>query len=1440
MKRLHTLISLIILALLLLGSPYTQAGDVDIDEIQKDLPKLLGQSNVGREFWFTIPPCYEDESGGAANFIKIFVTSPVKTMITCEVPGTGYFAQQSSKPNDVIGFDIEPAKGQPFLFSGRNNNPVPERVYPGRGVHVYADDPLVVYVVVRYRATSDGFLAIPVSGFGTEYVSATTPDMVAMYPWAKSFPSMTGVVAAYDGTKLRFTTGGNVFTETAGGVKAGQSVSFNMMRGDVVMFMANGMEQDLTGSKIVASKPVGVVSGNHCANIPTMNRWCDYVVEMDLPVHAWGKGIPVGRVPLRTYSGIVRIFAGAKDTKVWRDGNEIMTIPDYGGILGRGYQEMRVYPQKGPRNGFFKADKPFSITFYNPGVEEDVGSSNSDPFIMAMTPIEQFQKEILFNTPAVAGGLNFPENYLNLVYEVDENGMMPNHIEFGEVKNGIVSWKKMNSQFSGQDLPFNDTYNDKQYALKTLLLPHDGVYRIRSETPFACYSFGYSSYDSYGYPTSAAIADLSKPDVDAPDPKWELDCTGDVIGATVTDMPDDPEIRSNLADIIFRTELSFNYDWEYDDIIPGATITAGWRLTVRDPFEDARAVIDFKDRAGNDTTIQIDYYAVKLDIIPNHFFGSFTVGETSTKDDFIVRNLNEMSPVIIPDESYLRLKSGAEGFNLTTNITFPLTLQPLEEKEFSITFRATQAGEFRDSVGVGDTCVFRYFIEVSAFVGTPGIYVTDIDFGRKPVGSTTTLEATVYNTSTDSDMEITGYLTNTKGVYTHTVADQMTFPLTIQKNGSRKFEVTFKPDDIIAFPDEIIFLTDAPGDSVCIIKGEGYMGTLYAQGVVWDILRINQPHAPRSPYPGPENIKLWVEGNDAVTVRSINVIREENPGDATAFVFDEDLILGSIATSYSQTNPLEVPVTFLPEHVGKYEVELEFVTNGNQSEYPTAVLTGWGKVGHLTITQNLDFTPSDPMVANDMNDMRTMDVTITNDDSFEYSDTVNVFDLLIGANANDISENIAQFGNQGFKYDGTLVFAENPIVLGPGEIHTFSVDFVAPARGDFTATIETESDATMDDMCSLEGRGWIEGFTVGNDGTSLCLGTPTMLTIPFQNTEDTELEIIDLQLQSADPNILSDIGFVTDYVGTMVASGDPLNININYTPSRGDYDNVIVDVVVTVGKKEITNPTEVKIGQLTLSSEYYERDTRSLVTVDALEIGFDTKYVLQLTAGDNIANANLTELSILITHPDDFLHVDPNSIAVGDDYKVGFTFKNDPIINDLDGYTEIRVDLISTGAGIVNAAGDLLSMVFKSYLPYYEDEAEEFKETVATISAVISETNDCAEVYGSEVNVNLLPPCVNDLRAIVISTQTYSLGEVIPNPVGTGGADIEFAIAYDDFTEIRIFNSAGELVATPVATALPKGSHSFRVPVEKLSSGTYIYEMRAGAFIETKKLVIRK
>ena len=132
-----------------------------------------------------------------------------------------------------------------------------------------------------------------------------------------------------------------------------------------------------------------------------------------------------------------------------------------------------------------------------------------------------------------------------------------------------------------------------------------------------------------------------------PVPKWALKCDGNVTGATVTDMPEDPKIRAGLDSIRYDDAQSYNYNFQYEEFEPGKVSTTIWRLKIIDVRKDAKAVITFSDTAGNDTTIIITYTSVKLKVDPVYFdFGKIPFSSESTAP-FTVTNLSEINSVVL-------------------------------------------------------------------------------------------------------------------------------------------------------------------------------------------------------------------------------------------------------------------------------------------------------------------------------------------------------------------------------------------------------------------------------------------------------------------------------------------------------------------------------------------------------------------------------------------------------------------------------------------------------------------------------------------------------------------------------------------------------------------------------------------------------------------------
>ncbi|MBN2356881.1 DUF362 domain-containing protein [candidate division KSB1 bacterium] len=90
-----------------------------------------------------------------------------------------------------------------------------------------------------------------------------------------------------------------------------------------------------------------------------------------------------------------------------------------------------------------------------------------------------------------------------------------------------------------------------------------------------------------------------------------------------------------------------------------------------------------------------------------------------------------------------------------------------------------------------------------------------------------------------------------------------------------------------------------------------------------------------------------------------------------------------------------------------------------------------------------------------------------------------------------------------------------------------------------------------------------------------------------------------------------------------------------------------------------------------------------------------------------------------------------------------------------------------------------------------------------------------------------------------LSPDGYHLGQNFPNPFNPS-TTIPFQLPYREKVTITLYNIAGEKMAILAEGIFPSGQHAIRWTAKNLPSGLYFYIMRSGAFVGTKKLVLRK
>ncbi len=134
-----------------------------------------------------------------------------------------------------------------------------------------------------------------------------------------------------------------------------------------------------------------------------------------------------------------------------------------------------------------------------------------------------------------------------------------------------------------------------------------------------------------------------------------------------------------------------------------------------------------------------------------------------------------------------------------------------------------------------------------------------------------------------------------------------------------------------------------------------------------------------------------------------------------------------------------------------------------------------------------------------------------------------------------------------------------------------------------------------------------------------------------------------------------------------------------------------------------------------------------------------------------------------------------------------------------------------------------------------------------TIAVGDSSTFTVAYVYGTSVNAMLAAADSADARYAKVFTsveqtspavpQNTSLLQNYPNPFNPT-TTITFGLPQRARVQLTVFNTLGEQVAELTNGELEAGYHTVRFDASMLSSGVYFYRLRAGTFVETKRLLL--
>jgi hypothetical protein len=247
-------------------------------------------------------------------------------------------------------------------------------------------------------------------------------------------------------------------------------------------FLETAARTDLTGSSVVADKPIAVFSGHNCGNVPAIMGACDHLYEQMPSVDKLSKTYFIGET-LQTGTGtstdvtgdggnLVRVIATAANTEVRINGALVATLAALGD-----FHEFNL--QDAAR---IDASEPVLVAQYLKGQQVST-PDQTDPAMTILPGQDQWLKDYVFAAPA--GAAAFTDNSINVV--IDGADLASLQVDGLAPTGTCVA------------VP-GSTFQSCNYEIT------QGLHRITAANPFQLLALGNETFDSYLTIGGAAFA----------------------------------------------------------------------------------------------------------------------------------------------------------------------------------------------------------------------------------------------------------------------------------------------------------------------------------------------------------------------------------------------------------------------------------------------------------------------------------------------------------------------------------------------------------------------------------------------------------------------------------------------------------------------------------------------------------------------------------------------------------------------------------------------------------------------------------------------------------------------------------------------------------------------------------------------------------------------
>ena len=366
-------------------------------------------------------PCHTASSYGQDFYVGFMRTTAgsqsalLRLIVGTPSPSASFTAENSSH----IIYQGTVTSGAPIVITVSSGHQVTGTDFSNRqkGIRVYSNGTEPIFVVVETILSNlnyGTYLAYPFKTFTSltkyEYVILSQEGSSA------SLRSIFLLVATFDDTSVTITPSQMInLPANAQSSSTSVMISPNTESHELTLNRRQTLlvvsENDLTGSIVISNKPLTVISGHECANVPVSESGCE-PLAIQLPLKAtWGTKF------------LLAPFAGRNSAQVFKAANSNSTtsfIYTCENVTTTSATTGDFFQFSTDKYCYLESSSPILLAQLSVGESLD---SLGDPAIAMVSPIDQYVHEIQFISLPTN---DFPNSYVSITVPDNPSGVLFN------------------------------------------------------------------------------------------------------------------------------------------------------------------------------------------------------------------------------------------------------------------------------------------------------------------------------------------------------------------------------------------------------------------------------------------------------------------------------------------------------------------------------------------------------------------------------------------------------------------------------------------------------------------------------------------------------------------------------------------------------------------------------------------------------------------------------------------------------------------------------------------------------------------------------------------------------------------------------------------------------------------------------------------------------